>query len=150
MCGPSPRQSRITRWPCQHLRTARLSGHIEPQMDFPDEAAASTPVNLSLFLPTPPLPLLCPYLLVTFLHSFFVSLPSYPLLSPYLRGQQSLQPIWHWLTGLCLSWGRSIVTNIAHGSYIKRIRHGCKPNIHIYLHLVYAYMLYKTYIFDEL
>lgn len=57
---------------------------------------------------------------------------SYPLLSPplYLRGQQSLQPIWHRLTGPTLSWGRSIVTNTAHGSYIKRIRHGCKQTIY--------------------
>lgn len=69
-------------------------------------------------------------------HTFFVSFSSYLLLSPYLRGQQSLQPIWHWLTGPTLSWGRSIVTNIAHGSYIKRIRHGCKQTIYMaYSHI---------------
>lgn len=74
-----------------------------------------------------------PYLqLATFLHSFFVSFSSYPLLSPYLCGQQSLQPIWHRLTGPHseLGGGGSIVTNTAHGSYIKRIRHGCKQTIY--------------------
>lgn len=63
-------------------------------------------------------------------YSLSLSLSLLTLSSLYLCGQQSLQPIWHWLTRPTLSEGRSIVTNAAHGSYIKRIRYGCWQTIY--------------------
>lgn len=136
MRGPSPRWSGLSPRPCHLLRNLpahwshELRWRLLMKLSHQQHPLRLFSLSLSFFLHSSRPPL-CPYLLLaTFLHSFFVSFSSYPLLSPYLRGQQSLQPIWHWLTGLTLSWGRSIVTNIAHGSYIKRIRHGCKQTIY--------------------
>lgn len=121
-CTPSHRWPEPSPRPCQLLETSLHAAHMETQTSDRAENSIHLGSCISLFLLTlSNLPICATCHLLTVFLCLFLFIP----FSLYPCGQQSLQPIWHWLTRPTLSEGRSIVTNAAHGSYIKRIKYGC-------------------------